>query len=302
MVLSHVVMAEPLRITLTYRGKGVDDGTMPIDEVAEALMGFSGAYGKVATRVDRSVTHQLRVGAVETGSFDLLIYAAAALATVTPYAVQVEAAEKVINAGKHIFSLVAGIVRAKKHIKRQPYEIAVKGDNNNVFVINAEGAQLAIPTEIVELLRSGLIDADLKKIVEPLETERVDAVQLTAGVGKEQVSESVDSSERGYFELDPSQVTTKETEVVGQFISLNKERNKGTVKLRNNVRVPYHYIGEDKEQFHSDFSRDEPMRITGIAEFSAEDLSVVRLNIKSVRPIQGTLPLPLPDESESDNT
>jgi hypothetical protein len=298
MVLSHVVMAEPLRITLTYRGKGVDDGTMPIDEVVEALAGFSGAYGKVASRVDSSVTHQLRVGAVESGSFDLLIYAAAALTAVTPYAAQLEAAEKVINAAKYVFTLVTSVIRAKKHIKRQPYTIAVKGDNNNVFVVNADRVELQVPPEIVEFLRSRVIDSDLKKIVEPLETARVDTVQVSADTATEHMSESVESDERGYFELEPSQITAKETEVVGQFVSLNKERNKGMVKLKNNVRVPYRYIGEDKEQFHSDFSRDEPMKIRAIAEFSAEDLSLVRLDIQSVHPVQEKLALPAPPEEK----
>jgi len=290
-------MAESLRITLKYRGKGVDDGTMPIDEVAEALTGFSGAYGKVATRVDHSVTHQLRVGAIDDKSFDILIYAAAAITAATPYAQQVQAAEKVVSAAKYVFTLVTGIVRAKKHTKRRPYDFSIKGDNNTVFILNAEGAELEVPREVVELLRDRTIDSDLKKIISPLETHRVDEVELMADTEKEHLSESVTSAEREYFELEPAEITTKEMEVIGELVSLNKERNRGTVRLKNQT-VPYRYVGDDREQFHSDFSHEGPVRIRAVAELSGDDFSLVRLDIKSVQPIQGTLGLFEPSSGE----
>ena len=75
MMVIFSAMPEPLRMPLKYDGSNVDDGTMPVEDVREALQGFSGAYGNVASRVDPEGQHQLRVAAVRTGSFDLLILA-----------------------------------------------------------------------------------------------------------------------------------------------------------------------------------------------------------------------------------
>ncbi len=146
----------------------------------------------------------------------------------------------------------------------------------------------------MDLLKSKLIDADLKKIVEPLETERVDTVQISGESGTDRITESIESSDREFFQLEPAQITTKETEIIGRLVSLNKERERGTFKLRNNRTVSYHFIGDDKEQFHSDFSRDGQVKARVVAELN-EDLEPVHLNIKSVQPIQGTLQLTAPD-------
>jgi len=53
-------MSEPTRITLRYRGRDVDDGTMPVDDVVDALQGFAGAYGKVAGQITRNTLTSLR--------------------------------------------------------------------------------------------------------------------------------------------------------------------------------------------------------------------------------------------------
>ncbi len=70
------LMASETRITLRYNGPSVDDGSLPLDEVVGALQGFSGAYGKVSRlRGGEELEHQLRVSAVERGSFELVILA-----------------------------------------------------------------------------------------------------------------------------------------------------------------------------------------------------------------------------------
>lgn len=72
-IIAVAVMAEPIRVSLRYRGPEVDDGEMDIADVVEALQGFSGAYGKVASEVMPDATHQLRVGAIEKNSFDVYL-------------------------------------------------------------------------------------------------------------------------------------------------------------------------------------------------------------------------------------
>lgn len=60
------------RIALRYKGPDVDSGTMPAEDVISALQGFAGAYTKIAAQSDPD-THQLRVVAIRTSSFELAI-------------------------------------------------------------------------------------------------------------------------------------------------------------------------------------------------------------------------------------
>lgn len=77
---------------------------------------------------------------------------------------------------------------------------------------------------------------------------------------------------------------------MGSLVSLNKERNRGTFKLKNNVNVPYQYIGAEREKFHADFSYEGPVQASCIAEFN-DALQVTKLEIKAVQPLQSRLAL-----------
>jgi hypothetical protein len=289
-------MPEPLRISLRYRGRGVDDGTMPIEDVAEALDGFSGAYGKIASQISPETTYILRVTGVRTQSFDLLIAASIAL---SQYGDQFKAAELVIDAAKHIFTLLSDVIKVKKHVKGHPYTLSVKGDHNTVTVINADKVEFATTQAAVEVLKAKTIDSDLNKIAEPLQMGTVDAVEVKAEDGAGKIETTITSEEREYFRPTPSEALTKDAEVVGTFVSLNKERNRGSFRLKNNRRVPYRYVGENREDFHEIFGVYEgPVRAWATAEFN-ENLEPTRLDIKTVEPLQATLELPpSPEGSE----
>jgi hypothetical protein len=56
---------------------------------------------------------------------------------------------------------------------------------------------------------------------------------------------TISSQEREFYQTNPSGITSQEVEIVGSLASLKKERNRGTIKLKNNVNVPYRYIGSD---------------------------------------------------------
>jgi hypothetical protein len=48
---------------------------------------------------------------------------------------------------------------------------------------------------------------------------------------------TISSQEREFFQTNPSSITSQEVEIVGSLASLIKERNRGTIKLKNNVNV-----------------------------------------------------------------
>ena len=100
-------MPAELSITLRYSGADVDDGTMSLDEVVDALQGFSGSYSKIASLRSTATEHQLKVAGVRTGSFDMLIQAWSVVQQVAP------TIEKLHQAGESamwVVKRIAGVI------------------------------------------------------------------------------------------------------------------------------------------------------------------------------------------------
>ena len=282
MVSSRFIMAEPTRITLRYRGRDVDDGTMPIEDVVDALQGFSGAYGKVATQIDPNHVHQLKVTAIRHHSFDVWIVAGMFVAT------QLKDLETITDAAKFVFRTVAHVISLKKHTRGKPYQVSVTGNNNNVLVLNADGAELAVPLDAFGIFKDRLLDADLNKIASPLRENSVDEADLIADEGTAQELEAkITSSERDYFRPDSTTIQIRDLDLVGTLVSLNKESNRGTFKLAAG-NVPYHYIGDTPEMFHSQFAHEGPVRAACKAEFD-ENGAIQRVDIIAAQLLQADL-------------
>jgi hypothetical protein len=279
------VMAEIAHITFKYNGPAVDDGTMALDEVVEALQGFSGAYQKLANRVSPGTTYELKVSGFGTGSFEMLILAAMIW---SHYGDQLKALGTVVEGVKWVISLLRDVIQAKKHTKGRPFNISVSGDNNRVLIINQEGSEFSTTREVLEILQDGLVDKELKRIAEPLDEGSVDSAEIVAQ--DVDVRATISSPEKPYFQLEGSESKINPIEIVGKLVSLNKERDKGTFRLKNNETVPYHFVGNDKEQFYEDFSHEGLVKAVGKAEFD-ENLRPTRLDIQSAHPIQAELAL-----------
>jgi len=281
------LMASETRITLRYNGPSVDDGTLPIDDVVSALQGFSGAYNKVSRLRGGDLEHELRVAAIKTGSFEMVILAWLVLGQ-APGALQ--NLELISDVTRWVIAKIFSIIEVKKHVKNKPFDISVKGDSNTIVVINAEGAELSIPPDIIELIREKTLDNDLNKIVSPLQPHRIESTEIIAeSEDQETLMEIVTSEEREYFSP-TSTVTTRETDITGKFISLNKENNRGTFELPNGRHVPYRYTGPNPENFPLQFARKGPVRVSGIATFN-ENLEPTQIEVKSTSHLQHELPL-----------
>ncbi len=157
-------------------------------------------------------------------------------------------------------------------------------------MVNAEGAELQVPPEIIDLIREKFVDADLNKIVSPLEAQRVNSAEIVAETENQPpLKEIVTSDEREYFRPTAT-VTTRETEIAGKFVSLNKETNRGTFELQNGKHVPYKSSGPNPDTFHMQFARKGPVRVDAVATFD-ESLEPIQLGVRSTRHLQGELPL-----------
>ncbi|MFW5702799.1 MAG: hypothetical protein ACOCXP_02420, partial [Candidatus Dojkabacteria bacterium] len=64
---------EKLDIKLKYAGQDVEDGSMSVEDFVEAVQGFSGAYGRIATSSNLSQKHKIRITGIEKGSVDILL-------------------------------------------------------------------------------------------------------------------------------------------------------------------------------------------------------------------------------------
>lgn len=281
------IMASETRITLRYNGPSVDDGTLPLDDVVSALQGFAGAYTKVSNLRGESFQQELRVSAIKTGSFELVILAWLVLGQPPGPLGNLELAA---DATRWVLEKLFSIFEAKKHAKNKPYQISIRGDNNTVVMINAEGTDLAIPAEIVELLKTKTVDGDLNKIVSPLEPSKIESAEIVAeSDNKEILAEKITNEEKKYFQPTET-ITIHETAIKGEFISLNKETKRGTFGLSEGKHVPYVYVGPNPDSFPIQFAHKGSVRVTGTITFD-ENLEPIQIAVKSVSHDQRELSL-----------
>jgi hypothetical protein len=283
----YALMTEETRITLRYEGPSVADNTLPLEDVLSALQGFSGAYNKVANLRNDRVAHQLRVSAVQPGSFELVILAWLVLGQ-TPGSLQ--NLEMAYDATRWVVERLFRLIDVKKHAQNQPVTFNVKGNGNVLVVVNAQGAQLAIPPELVDLIKEKTLDGDLSKIVAPLEAGKVDVAEITAQTDNQPtLRETVNSDEREYFGAKETE-TIQDTSITGRFISLNKDSHRGTFELQSGKHIPYRYNGPSPDMFPSHFARKGPVHVEAAVTFN-ENLDPTYVEIRKVTHLQTELPL-----------
>jgi hypothetical protein len=277
-----------LRVSLRYSGPEVEDGTMPIGDAVHALQGFAGAYSKIAALYDPTVQHQLRISTIREGSWDAIIVVWAVLAQ---NSAQLQALGVVTIGARWIANTLFSAIKAKLHTAGQPYSVTINGDNNNVNVTNHIGTVLVVDRPTYDLFITEEIDSDLSKIAAPLEAGRIDSVEMTASDERidNAATATINSHDKPIFSSLKEQTTTsKETDVEGRFISLNKDSNRGTFELAGGKHVRYRYKGEDAFTMHADFAYRGMVRVRCVASFD-DNLEVIALEIKAVQRLQRSL-------------
>lgn len=283
-----VTSTTQVEITLKYDGRGVDDGTMPIEDVISALRGFSNTYGKIASATDPNRQHEIRVAAINKSSFAVTILAwalehQALVMMTTPIAAL-------------IVQTILKLIELKKANKGQPpANVAINGNNNTVTITTSENTQIIVPREVYELYQSGSVDNELAKLTSPLKEGRIDAVSLSAKDATMALDPVViTSSEKSFFQGEETvTATSKPIDVAGQFVSLNKESNRGMFRMQNGNKVRYHFNGENPAEMHADFAHKGPVRVECIATFDSS-LELKSIEISKVERLQSELQFPPP--------
>ncbi len=243
---------------------------MSLDDVVKALQAFAGAYGKAADTLLSGTTHELLVSAVEVGSFRLVILAFLHNPVVSDGLKAVGGAT-----AKWVFDKIKEAIQAKKHLKGGPVRADVR--DNKIVLVAMDGGTFNITPEALRLLEERTLDGDLKKLIDPLSEGFVDGLDLTAKDDKGELDEeSIEYTQKAYFADEATLSEKREITLVGTLVSASKESLRGTFKLQNGTKVPYHYVGQDKMSLHGDYAYNGPLRVIGMGKF---DASAVLINI-----------------------
>jgi hypothetical protein len=276
-------MPASAQITLRYVGKDVEEGTMAIDDVIVALQGFSGAYSKIATRIDPRAAHQIKVSDIDKKSFSVAVFA-----WVTSHQTQVAALAS--TAALAVVKTINGYIEQKKKNKGKDPEVRVDG-NGNTVLWGDNNVVVVGDKSMYSLFKDRGLNSEIAKIVSPLKEGGVDKAELSTTDLKTGETSFVDirASEKHYFDTVEAVATTSNPiRLSGFLVSFNKERNRGTFRMDNGSSVAYHWAGGDVNRFLSAFMAKGQVSIEAMASFD-QDLKVVSLAIRSVHPLQGSL-------------
>ncbi len=279
------MLKDDIQITLRYKGKEVDDGTMSVEDFIPALQGFASAYGKISLLKELDYQHKLRITGIQKGSLDILLEVWKAIGE---NAQQLQALGAVTAGGAAIVMLILEVIKMKKHVEDKPYTEKISA-TNSIIITNSQNIDLEFPLEVFNLFKDKLIDSDLAKLVKPLEKDRIDKTEIIAKYDGKTVSQDISVSEKPYFDTTIVDATqTKEVWLNGKFNSLTKSTNKGFLNLTDGTRVSYQFAIEKPENFYKYFIYNGLVKVRCIAHLD-ENLRVSSIDIYEVQEIQPSL-------------
>jgi hypothetical protein len=246
--------------------------------IVDALTGFSRAYIKLVSYKNSEYQHEVRIVGIKKGSaiFNLQVFATQehALAGI----------EHASAAAAAIVGAIAGVIHLTKHLKGK--EGKGKPAHGGITVENSENVSIVVSTDIYTIYQEGIIRQDLNRLSAPLKLGEIDNVSLSAGSKGELVEADIQSGERGYFEYETKEVTTtKEIEIIGRIISLNKERNGGSFRLQDGVRIGYHLKSDSPEMMYSHLLHKGLVRVKCMAHLD-ENLQTTHIDIMHIQNLQ----------------
>lgn len=279
-------MAEITPVELFYDGTELEDGTVPVEDMVDALVGFSGAYAKVARRYQTPESgHRLRVVGLKKGSAKILVEviewtaknpaAAGVLATV---------GMGIAGGAYKVIKDIAGVIRGKKALHGESIT------NNSYTFINSniilQGVELT--KEQLEYLQSGELDPDLDRLTRPLDEGRP-ASEFALRSGKEELVK-VTRDERAYFAQGDSSTTITRDDIwlEGTLNSHSKTSNRGMFYMITGKHIRYHYVGDDIQPLLRAYAHSGVVRALGRVTFDP-NLEPISIEVRDIQLPQRTL-------------
>jgi hypothetical protein len=285
-------MPETISVELIYRGPEVEDGTMPVEYMLNALAGFSGAFIKLARHEDvRLPEHGIRVAALQKGSAKILIDVVDWVAKNPVAAGVIATAASGAAAGTYkVVKNIIGVLKGKKALQGQGINI-----NNSTFIDNRVFVnEVQLTPRQLDVLRSGELDEDLARLTAPLrngsdvemfelrsvgEVVQVSAKERPFVVGQVEGRREVPPKARPLFD------TTAEDNVwlEGALKSHSKRNNRGTFETAEGESMKYQYVGKDPQSLLRGYASGGTVRVFGMVEYD-EQHQPVSIKIREVQP------------------
>jgi hypothetical protein len=281
-------MRDHLRITLSYSGKDVDDGSMSLEDLVPVLQGFSSAYGKVSADSGILTQHRLRLVGLKHSSADLLLEVWKAVGDNSS---ELQAIGSLVQAAMAVVTGIVVCIQLKKHVKDRPYSTGIDGNRGLVIVSNGDNATIAVPPNDFRRFKDKLIDQDLSKITKPIEQGKIDSASIIVDDGDQPpISETITFRDKPYFEVEEKPTTTtKESWLTGMINTMTKSTNGGFVYLNDGTRVSFHVVCDQPEQYWHLFSHRGMVKMRAVA-YMDENLKPTSLDVYEMIPMQPDLP------------
>ena len=260
---------------------------MAVEDIVPVLQGFAGAYNKVAGMRGVSTQHKLRLTDIRPGSALLVLDIWNTLAENRQ---TIQAAAPLVSMAMAIVGTIIGVIKLKKHTRGKPYSTKAEGVSGDVTVINTENVEINCELEQFNIYKEELIDADLSKIVRPLEEGRIDDTDIRVEAeGHETLEETISASDKLLFDKgDTSITTTKETWLTGQINSMVKSTNTGHIYLNDGNRVHFSIKAKTPADYYQIFSHRGLVKVRCVAHMD-ESLNPTHLDVFEMIPIQPNL-------------
>lgn len=260
---------------------------MAVEDLVPVLQGFAGAYNTVAGMRGVPTQHKLRLTDIRPGSA-LLVLDIWSTLDGNPQTIQVTAA--VVSAAMAIVTTIISVIKLKKHTRGKPYSTKVEGVSGEVTVINTANVAIDFTLEQFNIFKEESIDADISKIVRPLEEGRIDDTGIRVEAeGHETVEETISASDKPLFDrVDTIITTTKETWLTGKINSMVKSTNTGHIYLNNGSRVHFSIKAESPSDYYQIFSHRGLVKVRCVAHLD-ESLNPTHLDVLEMIPIQPDL-------------
>lgn len=181
--------------SLRYVGPAVDDGTMRVEDLGNALLGYAKMVrATVQEASPNAVIPDIRVIRTAQGSFDIIL----TIETLTSIWEAIrdwvtssdgQAAETLLTLGGGIAGAVAATVAVGKKIRNRHITRREKHDDKTETVTLNDGEQLTAPTIIINTFINPSFRDGAQKIIEPTTSDGVDRVELSSATSHEQASE-----------------------------------------------------------------------------------------------------------------
>jgi len=272
-----------LQCEIKYDGKSLESNEMDINELAPALLSFGESMTKISRFINpsKNAVCNVKVRAFNKGSFisDLVIETIQTNPEVVGGALTGLGAAGV----KILYDLFIEVVKIKL-FKKNNKDIKIEQNfNGQTTLINGD-VTITVPHHAFEIDRQGILDRELRTIVEPLKEDSIEKLEFRTKTRSDECLITQEQKEFFYQEEDIRLMTVS---TQGYIENMHKKyRTFGLVSGK--TKIPCYIPAEEHISAFSKLFDASLVKITGEAEVD-ENNKIIKIKVTSGEIIQDTL-------------